>query len=63
VEMAYLAHCLEYKIEEVPIYFPDRQLGHSKMSLQISAEAALRVWQVLWQCRDLKKKGKQARIT
>jgi len=62
VEMAYLAYCLEYKIEEVPIYFPDRQLGRSKMSLQISAEAALRVWQVWWQCRDLKRQGKQARI-
>ena len=63
VEMAYLAYCLEYKIAEVPIYFPDRQLGRSKMSLQISAEAALRVWQVLWQCRDLKRQGKQARIS
>lgn len=62
VEMAYLAHCLEYRIEEVPIYFPDRKLGRSKMSLQISAEAALRVWQVLWECRDLKKQGRQARI-
>ena len=62
VEMAYLAYCLEYKIEEVPIYFPDRQLGYSKMSLQISAEAALRVWQVWWQCRDLKRQGKQARV-
>ncbi|MGE5072948.1 MAG: polyprenol monophosphomannose synthase [Anaerolineae bacterium] len=31
VEMAYLAHCLEYRIGEVPIYFADRQMGESKM--------------------------------
>jgi dolichol-phosphate mannosyltransferase len=61
VEMAYLAHCLEYKIGEVPIYFADRRWGKSKMSFKIQAEAALRVWQVLWQCRDLRKLGKQAR--
>jgi len=61
VEMAYLAHCLEYKIGEVPIYFADRRWGKSKMSFKIQAEAALRVWQVLWQCRDLRSLGKQAR--
>lgn len=61
VEMAYLAHCLEYRIEEVPIYFPDRQKGKSKMTLGISTEAALRVWQVGWQNRDLRKNGVRAR--
>ncbi len=63
VEMAYLAHILEYKIGEVPIYFADRRWGKSKMSFRIQAEAALRVWQVLWQCRDLRKMGKGARVT
>ena len=62
VEMAYLAHCLEYKIGEVPIYFADRRWGKSKMSFRIQAEAALRVWQVLWQCRDLRKLGKAGRV-
>lgn len=61
VEMAYLAHCLEYKIGETPIYFADRRWGKSKMSFKIQAEAALRVWKVLWDYRDLKKKGRQAR--
>jgi dolichol-phosphate mannosyltransferase len=61
VEMAYLAHCLEYKIGEAPIYFADRRWGKSKMSFKIQAEAALRVWQVLWNYRDLRKLGKQAR--
>jgi len=61
VEMAYLAYCLEYKIGEVPIHFADRRWGKSKMSFAIQAEAALRVWQVGWQYRDLRKQGKAAR--
>lgn len=62
VEMAYMAYSLEYKIGEVPIYFADRRWGKSKMSFRIQAEAALRVWQVLWHCRDLRKLGKKARL-
>ncbi len=61
VEMAYLAYCLDYKIEEIPVYFPDRQKGKSKMSFAIQAEAALRVWVVWWSYRDLRKAGKSAR--
>lgn len=61
VELAYLAHCLDYKIGEVPIYFSDRRFGKSKMSFSIQAEAAVRVWQVLWDYRDLRKMGKKAR--
>jgi dolichol-phosphate mannosyltransferase len=62
VEMAYLAYCLEYKIGEVPIYFADRRWGKSKMSFKIQAEAAVRVWQVLWAYRGLRDKGKAARV-
>ena len=62
VEMAYLAHCLEFKIGESPIYFADRRLGQSKMSLKIQLEAAFRVWQVWWHYRDLKKAGKAGRL-
>ena len=40
VEMTYLAHCLDYTIGEIPVYFPDRQKGKSKMSFAIQAEAA-----------------------
>ena len=59
VEMAYLADCLGLKICETPIYFADRRWGKSKMSFKIQAEAALRVWSVLWNNRDLRKnKGK-----
>ncbi len=62
VEMAYLAHCLEFKIGESPIYFADRRWGKSKMSLKIQMEAAFRIWQVWWHYRDLKKAGKAGRI-
>ncbi len=62
VEMAYLAHCLEYKTGEVPIYFADRRWGKSKMSLKIQAEAAFRVWQVRGHFRDLRRRGKMARV-
>jgi dolichol-phosphate mannosyltransferase len=63
VEMAYLAFCLEYKIGEFPIYFPDRSIGKSKMSFAIQAEAAIRVWQVWWNYRDLRRAGKSARLS
>lgn len=45
VETAYVAYKLGYRIGEVPIYFPDRQRGESKMGGRIILEAALRVWQ------------------
>lgn len=62
VEMAYLAYCLEYKIDEVPIHFADRRWGKSKMSFKIQSEAALRVWQVWWNYRDVRRAGRKARL-
>jgi dolichol-phosphate mannosyltransferase len=62
VEMIYLAHCLEYRIGECPIYFADRRWGKSKMSLMIQAEAAMRIWQVLWHYRRLRSQGRGARL-
>ena len=62
VEMAYLAYCLDFKIGETPIYFPDRQWGKSKISFKIQSEAAFRVWQVWWGYRDLKRAGRSARV-
>jgi len=55
VEMIYLAHYLHYRIAETPIYFADRRWGKSKMSFKIQTEAALRIWQVLWNYRDLRR--------
>ena len=54
VEMAYVAQRLGYTIQESPIYFEERRVGESKMSLRISMEAALRVWQLRWIHRNLK---------
>jgi len=62
VEMAYLAHCLEFTIGEAPIYFADRRWGKSKMSIKIQMEAAFRIWQVWWHYRDLRKAGRSARL-
>jgi dolichol-phosphate mannosyltransferase len=53
VETIYVAEKLGYDVAEIPIYFKDRQLGHSKMSFRVQMEAALRVWQVWWRHRHL----------
>jgi dolichol-phosphate mannosyltransferase len=55
VEMTYIAYRLGFQFGEIPIYFADRLNGTSKMSFRIQIEAAIRVWQLLWEYRDLKK--------
>jgi len=54
VEMAYIAYKLGFHFTEIPIYFAERRFGQSKMSLRIQIEAALRVWGLRGQYRDLK---------
>jgi dolichol-phosphate mannosyltransferase len=54
VEMAYVAYRLGYTFKEVPFYFADRTWGQSKMSFAIQREAAVRVWQMLFEYRHLK---------
>ena len=54
VEMIYVAYRLGYRIGEIPIHFPDRQHGDSKMSSAIALEAALRVWQIRLRHRRLR---------
>lgn len=54
VETAYVAHRLGFGIIERPIYFEDRRIGQSKMSLRIQIEAAFRVWQILFLHRALR---------
>jgi len=53
VELAYLKHKMGLTFAEVPIHFKEREFGVSKMSFGIQLEAALRVWSLLWQYRDL----------
>ncbi|NPA30970.1 MAG: polyprenol monophosphomannose synthase [Chloroflexi bacterium] len=51
IELLYLAQRLGARIREVPIYFPDRKAGRSKLSLSIQLEAAWRVWWMKWHYR------------
>lgn len=46
IEMAYTTFKKNLKIKEIPIYFPDRARGDSKMGLKIVLEAVLRVWEI-----------------
>ena len=62
VEMAYMAYCLEYRIQEVPISFKDRRWGKSKITFRIQAEAAVLVWSVLWNYCDLRRSGRASRL-
>jgi dolichol-phosphate mannosyltransferase len=52
-EMAYLAQRLGYRVLEIPIYFEDRRIGHSKLTIPIKIEAAVRAWQILWRYRSI----------
>jgi len=56
VEMAYVAYLIGLRISEVPIHFADRRWGKSKMSLKIQMEAAMRIWDVWFHYRDIRKK-------
>jgi len=53
VEMAYVAQRLGYRAVELPIYFEDRRIGKSKMTVPVKFEAAWRVWQVANRHRGL----------
>jgi dolichol-phosphate mannosyltransferase len=54
VEMAYVAQQLGYRAVELPIYFEDRRIGKSKMTVPVKFEAAWRVWQVAARHRGLR---------
>jgi dolichol-phosphate mannosyltransferase len=54
VEMAYVTERLGYRVLEIPIYFEDRRIGRSKMSMPVKIESALRVWDILWRHRRLR---------
>lgn len=53
VEITYIAYRLGYSFAEVPIFFPDRVRGQSKMGSKIIMEAAFRVWQVKFRHHSL----------
>jgi dolichol-phosphate mannosyltransferase len=57
VEMAYLTEKMGYRFLEIPIYFEDRRIGRSKMSVPVKLEAALRTWQIRWRHRAVGRIG------
>jgi len=59
VEMAYVAERLGYRALELPIYFEDRRIGHSKMTIPVKFEAVWRVWEVAWRHRHLTPKDRK----
>ena len=52
VEMAYLVERLGFRAFEIPIYFEDRRIGHSKMTIPVKLEAALRTFELAWRYRN-----------
>ena len=46
IELTWRAARHNFRIAELPIVFPDRQVGQSKMSMAIFREAALGVWRL-----------------
>ncbi len=46
IELLYRVYQAGYSIVETPIIFPDRQVGSSKMSRRIMAEALINVWRL-----------------
>jgi dolichol-phosphate mannosyltransferase len=57
VEMCYVAEKVGLRIKEIPIYFEDRRIGRSKMSVRIKMEAALRVFDIRKRHHKLKPAG------
>lgn len=56
VEMAYLCEKKGYRILEWPIYFEDRRIGKSKMSMRVKLEATWRVFDIRQRYGSLSKR-------
>jgi dolichol-phosphate mannosyltransferase len=54
VEMCFVSEKKGLRIKEIPIYFEDRRIGLSKMSMWIKIEAALRVFEIWQRYRRIK---------
>lgn len=53
VEMTYLAERLGFRIKEIPIYFEDRRIGKSKMSIRVKLQGAVDVLRIRWRHRNV----------
>jgi dolichol-phosphate mannosyltransferase len=54
VEMTFISERLGLCIYELPIYFEDRRIGKSKMTIPVKFEAAWRVFQVWWRHHNVR---------
>jgi len=52
VEMTFVSEKCNFRILEIPIYFEDRRIGQSKMTVPVKIEAALRVFEIRWRHRN-----------
>jgi dolichol-phosphate mannosyltransferase len=52
VEMAYLSEKLGYRVKEIPIYFEDRRIGKSKMTVPVKLQGAVDVLRILARHRN-----------
>lgn len=59
VEMTYMAERLGYRIVEIPIFFEDRRIGQSKMTMSVKLEATWRTVLLRWRHRWLVREGRQ----
>lgn len=55
VEMTYLTERLGYRIRETPIYFEDRRIGRSKMTVRVKLQGALDVIRIWWRHRGARR--------
>jgi dolichol-phosphate mannosyltransferase len=56
VEMAFLTERLGFRVKEVPIYFEDRRIGMSKMSVRVKLQGALDVLKISLRHRGTKRR-------
>ena len=59
VEMAYLTERLGYHVVEIPIYFEDRRIGRSKMSVPVKLQGALDVFRIWYRHRNARRHDSQ----
>ena len=55
VEMAYLTERLGFRVKEIPIYFEDRRIGKSKMSVPVKLQGAIDVLKIWYRHRNAKR--------
>jgi dolichol-phosphate mannosyltransferase len=51
--MAYVSEKIGLRVLETPIYFEDRRIGQSKMTVPVKFEAAARVFEIRWRHRHV----------